>query len=360
MADISVNLPPNLPFDIAAVEEKYNFKISGVTNLAEKRKIYRLQTDKGNLVLKPVTYPSAEFEFIKDACNYLAAQGCRTAAVIPGVRGDFCFETAENGNFFIMNYLKGRSADFRDEEHIAAVAAALADLHRRSFGFHSAAFADRVKIGRFAAEAFAKIQSMQRWQMQLQKKAELCYFDYLYSGYAAKHINLGFAVLESLQKYYGGVSEKYRRKGCICHHDLANHNILLDKAGEDLQVGFVDFDYCIADVFVHDLASVLLRVGKANHYNSRLALSFWRQYEKQMPMGAEEKLLLWDYLRFPVDFWQMGLAFYEEIPAMQDVRGQKIRRGRLDRRLTEYMDNEEKKHIFLRELRSEILGSGIL
>ena len=39
----------------------------------------------------------------------------------------------------------------------------------------------------------------------------------------------------------------------FCHHDFAHHNLLIDKQGE---INVIDFDYCILDSHIHDLASL--------------------------------------------------------------------------------------------------------
>lgn len=45
----------------------------------------------------------------------------------------------------------------------------------------------------------------------------------------------------------------------FCHHDYANHNILIDSEN---QIYIIDFDYCMLDTKLHDLASILIRVMK--------------------------------------------------------------------------------------------------
>lgn len=45
----------------------------------------------------------------------------------------------------------------------------------------------------------------------------------------------------------------------FCHHDYAHHNILVDDKNE---LNIIDFDYCILDSHLHDLASLLIRAMK--------------------------------------------------------------------------------------------------
>lgn len=337
--------------DLSLIEKEYNLQISDFLLLSPKRKIYKLQTDKGNFVLKPLTFPVEEFSFINEACDYLFAQECNVCHIIKNIEGKLFLEDQNQEKYFLMNYVEGKSADFTDYEQIELIAGALADVHKKSKGFHCTLYQDRNKIGDFINNVNNKINDMEKWQRMLSEKNNLCYFDFLYMGYVAKYINDALRVYENLQDYYANIAEEYKNRGCICHHDLANHNIMI--AGEN--VGLVDFDYCISDIFVHDLASILLRLGKANFYDCNLPLKFLKTYIETLPLGKEEARLLWDYLCFPQGFWQLGLAFYEELSRIDDIKKQKVRRGRLDKRLTDYIDTEESRKRFLQELRAQIL-----
>lgn len=346
--------------DLSLIAEGYHLRIEDFLLLSAKgnRSIYRLRTDKGDFVLKPVSYPPEEFAFIAEACAHWLKAGCRVAAVIPTVDGAWTLEAADRGDgrFFLMPYLSGTAVDFRQEEQVLRIAEPLADLHRQGAGFQCRRYPDRCKIGRFPTIVEQKVADLRRWRRHLRQISQKCYFDFLYEGQIGEALAEAEEVARRLEIYYAPLAEEYRKRGCLCHHDLANHNILLDPRVESPRttVAFVDFDYCISDVFVHDLASILWRLGKSNTYQPSLALAFLRRYRKFLPLGEGERRLLRDYLCFPQEIWQMGLAFYEEVPQLVNEQLRRGRRGRLDRRLTEYVDLLEPRRRFLACLKEEI------
>ena len=348
--------------DLSVAEKLYNLRINDFLPLSSGGGIYKISTDRGNFVLKPKRFGDDEFRFIATACHYLAENDVAVADVVATADGRLWFEFADknadesaNREYFLMNYAEGRVADFTDAQQLRAVAEALAKLHDQSRGFYCSCFADRNKIGKFADYVNVKINDMKKWQRRLEQKEQLCYFDFLYLSHAESEIERSLAVAESLNGYYDPLAAEYESRGGICHHDLAHHNILLKPDGKGYQVAFVDFDYTIADIFVHDLASILLRIAKANGYNGEQPLIFLREYEKTMAIGERERRLLWDYLRFPQVFWQLGLSFYEEVPCLDDSNKKRTRRGRLDKRLTEYINSEVERGQFLEIMRGAVL-----
>ncbi len=57
-------------------------------------------------------------------------------------------------------------------------------------------------------------------------------------------------------EYYNLCKEK--EKIVFCHHDLAHHNILINKE----EVYFLDFDYAVIDLKVHDICNFINKAIK--------------------------------------------------------------------------------------------------
>ena len=133
--------------DLSLLEPQYCFRIEDFQLISANRKIYKLQTNKGTFVLKPVTFPQQEFSFIQKACKYLDSKNCNVSTILPDKNGNFTMEINDDDNckqaFFLMKYIPGKTADFKNPKHLCPIAAALADFHKNSFGFHSDVFADR-------------------------------------------------------------------------------------------------------------------------------------------------------------------------------------------------------------------------
>lgn len=340
--------------DLSVIERNFGLQVRDFSLLAGGSGIYKVCADTGDFVLKPKRFPDGEFTFIAEASRHLREQGALVATVVRDESGRL-WQEIQGQEYFLMDFLPGRAADFGRRRQLSAVADALAELHLAGSGFHSDSFADRNKAGGFLNVVYVKINDLKKWQRCLHGKEQMGYFDFLYRNYVEPALAASYETAESLREYYDGLAAIYAERGCLCHHDLAHHNIMVQQGESGRQVGFVDFDYCIADIFVHDLASILLRIAKANDYRAELPLRFLRRYEQRLPLGDSERRLLWDYLHFPQDFWQLGLAYYEETPQLTDSKAAAARRRRLERRLTAYVDSLERRREFLQLMRGVVL-----
>lgn len=95
----------------------------------------------------------------------------------------------------------------------------------------------------------------------------------------------------------------------FCHHDYANHNILIDSEN---QIYIIDFDYCMLDTKLHDLASILIRVMKNGKWDLKSAELILNSYRKESYIDKESIPIIAAFMEFPQDYWQIGIQHYWE------------------------------------------------
>ena len=128
------------------------------------------------------------------------------------------------------------------------------------------------------------------------------------------------------------------KKRGFCHHDFAHHNILIDK---DQQINIIDFDYCILDTHIHDLASLLIRAMKDGKWSDKTGDLIINSYQETLEVTDEELKIMKYFIMFPQSFWQIGLQYYwEQQPWNEEVFINKIIR---------YLEDVEYREIFLDE-----------
>ncbi len=92
----------------------------------------------------------------------------------------------------------------------------------------------------------------------------------------------------------------------ICHHDLAYHNILINND----EVYFIDFDYSVVDLRIHDLCNYIDKVVKGFAYNFQKAKDIIDEYSGISELDKREIEVLYGMLYFPEEFYSISKDYY--------------------------------------------------
>lgn len=281
--------------------DKYDLKVE---NLNPVRNVYILATDKGNKILKKIDYSVDEIEFINSILKYIKKKFSRIMDFMENNDGKIY--TQFNGKIYcIMDLVEGRECDYNNPYDIILASKALGELHRASEGFKTNY--ECKKLNGKAINNFMK------------KKQELKIF----SKIAQVHENkteFDMIFLENLDYYVAQVDNSinyldksfyYKLSGeedkiAICHHDLAHHNIII----KDLEAYFVDFDYSMVDLKVHDLCNFINKVEKSFNYDIGKAEMILSSYKMENTLDFREIQVLYGLLLFPEDFYQLSRDYY--------------------------------------------------
>lgn len=177
------------------------------------------------------------------------------------------------------------------------------------------------------------------FKKRIYQKAYKSEFDEVYLRAIDEELERGKKAIEELKvNNYIGIMENEVLKRGFCHHDYANHNVLIDKNGE---LNIIDFDYCLLDTHIHDLASLLIRCMKDGNWSNDKAQLVLNSYSKTHSLYEEELKLIKGFIRFPQGFWQIGLQYYwEQQPWGEEFLLNKINKYLKDRNEREkFVDN---------------------
>jgi len=234
--------------------KRFNLEVEDVIPV---RKVYILVTDKGDKVLKKLDYDVEELEFINAAMEHLKKNDFNRILNFVETK-DGTVYTQWNGEIYcVMNLIEGRECEFSNPIDVSIASLALGQLHLASYGFKSELkyknncykLIDKFNNKLEKLEFFKKMASLFQNKNQFDKLF-LENVDY-YIGQIKNSISL----LEKSQ-YYSLCYES--NKIALCHHDLAHHNILINNE----EAYFIDFDYCLMDLKVHDLCNFINKVIK--------------------------------------------------------------------------------------------------
>ena len=282
------------------------------------RKVWRLETNKGVYCLKRSILNSEDRLFVETALRYLWSQGFRAIVPsLPSIAGACAIEH-NGGSFMLYRWVESREADFGDTADLTLAVKLLTDLHTASRGFIPySGNPSRVRWGLWPQILNARRAQLAEFGERAAALAGKSMFCTRYAHLLPYYYAEAKRALDLLSILpYRDLCRREAGERIICHHDFSARNILI---GADGGAVLVDFDYCLTDLRLHDLANFVLRLLRHDRWRPETAASVLEIYGGNRPLDHDELAVLYPFLLWPQDFWQIGLQFFqEELPWSQE------------------------------------------
>ncbi|MEG2149493.1 MAG: CotS family spore coat protein [Clostridiales bacterium] len=272
----------------------------------KSEKIWEINAQEGSFILKALPYPKEETDFIIGAMKHLQAENfTHFNAVLPTLNHKDTL--AHSGQFFFLTKtIEGREASFINEEDAPNLGEFLAHFHKATRGYHpQAPYPGRIKWGNWDKMIENKKTDLIKFQETSPKKGDFNRIFRRFVPYYLEEANIAQDYFKTTE--YMEICREEEKSGGFCHHDLAHHNFIINETPN-----LIDFDYVLADIRCHDIANILCKILKMNHWDIKIAFATLVAYDKASALKKAEIPILKAMLRFPQDFWQCGFARYEE------------------------------------------------
>lgn len=282
-----------------------------VLDVKPVRGVFRIETPRGPRCLKKVDYGVGDLLFINSAMEHLVGNGFPRVARFHPNRDGQPFTAVGNRLFVLADWIDGRECDYDLPADLDLASRTLAELHLASRGFTPPPEArNRAEWGRWPEKFWSRCVDLQAMKMTISRRRRKTRFDREFERWIDYHYRHGLKSLEILERSpYAKVTERGKAEKSFCHHDYAHHNVILNEAG---LAHLIDFDYCIADIRSHDLASLIQRNMKGYGWDFNVARFILDSYSSVSPVSPDELIVMLAFFWFPQDFWQVGLQFYVE------------------------------------------------
>ena len=295
------------------------------------KNVYKITTKDGTYCLKVVRYDFGHFLFILGAIKHLQNNGFKSILEIIKTIDDEEFIAIDGGYAYLTEWIEARQCSYSNPLDLVIAASKLAELHKKSEGF-TLTYGMNPRIGwlRWIEIFETRIKEIESFKEIIFRKGKLTDFDKLYLEIMDGEIDKAASSIYNLRNsnYFNRMKKELPKNG-FCHHDYANHNVLIEKDGK---VIIIDFDFCILDTSLHDLGSLLIRKmknGKWHLDNARLILD---SYTAVNPIERSDIKILSGFIEFPQDYWQVGIQYYfEKQPWEEDFFMHKLLRVEEDR-----------------------------
>lgn len=280
--------------------DKFDFLVE---DAAPVRSVYILTTNEGMKILKKIDYSLEELLFIYESLNKVRESYPYVINYRMSIDKKPYVEY-DGGIYVVLELINGRECIYENPIDMKLASLALAELHLAGSNINTSC-KTRSNLGKMPDKVRNKIRDMKKYKKVAGMHVNKNTFDSSYLEYADYYISYGLKSYEYLvNSSYKSLCETGHT---LCHHDLAHHNILIDS---DNKVYFLDFDYSIIDLPYHDISNIITKAIKHNGWNIDTANLIMENYIKIKPMSKEEIEVLYGYLLFPQDFYDIATSYY--------------------------------------------------
>lgn len=291
-----------------AVQGAYGLQI----NFIEKIKnVYKIYTEDSQFCLKIIRYDFGHFLFILSAIKHLQNNGFRNIPKVIKTGKGMEYINIQGNYAYLTKWVTSRECNYDNPVDILIASSKLAELHKKSRGFELTQMMNP-RVGWFKwIETFkTRKNEILDFKKRIYKKEKRTEFDDIYLSMMEEELARSEEAIKNLveSQYLDVMNKEITSKG-FCHHDYANHNVLIDTVGE---VNIIDFDYCMLDTHLHDLASLLIRRMKNGKWSVGNALFIIEAYSVINTVKKEDIPIMAAFMEFSQDYWQVGIQYYWE------------------------------------------------
>lgn len=290
------------------IENDYGYKIEGIEKI---KNAYKIRTDIGNMCFKACKYDLKQFDFIIQVILHLHNRGYESVVPIKETQNGSKYVKYKSGYGFLCDWLDSREANFDNSIELKACIESLGKLHLASMGFeYKINSSIRNQYGKWVNKFKKRCEELLYFIAIARDKKKHTEFDHLYIKYFEKHYKQGLKAIRDLETTeYITISQKHKQQAGFCHHDTANHNFLITP---EFKIYLIDFDYCIFDTYLHDLGSLIIRNLKHGNWRMEKMDYILNIYNQIIQINKEDLKVIFCFMEFPQDFWQIGLQYYVE------------------------------------------------
>lgn len=325
--------------------EGFGLKVDDIMPI---RSVYMLYTDKGIKVLKKLIYGIDDLMFINNMMDYVMHNGFEN--VVPFLKacdGNYYIEK-DDGIYVVIDLIEGREADYQNPIDLSMVSKALCRFHNASRGIKD--------VPRHRNNLYTWVPSFEKRAEELLKFKEVADlheiktgFDKLFLDYAERYYEDAVKSIKLLKSSdYYKLCDTVNETKNICHHDLAYHNTIIDI---NSNVYFVDFDYCILDLRIHDIANLLVKSIKNCGWDVEKASGIIRDYSFIDALDDSELDVLYDFLIFPQEFYEISRSYYMRTKKWDEDEFQ----SKLENKVSYFSDREN----FMKEFKNICCKKGM-
>ena len=263
-------------------------------------------TDRGSLLLKPVTFSEKKVPLLMSLCEHLEQNGhfCVDTPMLTK-EGTGLSTYPGGGRYLLKKWFSGRECDVKREADLLAAVRNLACLHREMY------WKDKEHMpsnGRDLREEYrCHNRELKKVREFIRKKTSKGDFELLYLKCFEEMFSLAKQAYEDLLKSsYEELYQKSLEEKRLVHGDYNYHNILFLTD----QIATTNFEHFHMDVQMADFYYFFRKVMEKHQWDPVLGMRLLQEYDRVRGLQKEELEYLAIRLRYPEKFWKIANSYY--------------------------------------------------
>lgn len=294
--------------------EKYDLN---VIRTYKGRQSIICETDKGLKLIKELNCHSQKIEFQSQVKSLLVnSEFYHIDCFVPNMDGEIITRDKDETSYIMKEWFDGREIDVKNRNEILLAVKILAMIHGKMV-FGNSEITQNHKCEDLTLE-FEKhnkeLKKVKNFIREKNKKTdyEICLL-HVFEMFREDGIK---AYNRLLISRYNELKEDAAKRGCVCHGDYNQHNVLITKGFPVI----TNFDKCKAGVQVGDLYNFMRKILEKNNWDMELGKSMLHTYHEIRPLSdAEMENLLIRFI-YPEKFWKIVNYYYNSNKAWTPVK----------------------------------------
>lgn len=286
----------------------FNLKVEDLIPL---RSVYILITDKGKKILKKIEN-TEDMNFITTSLDYIRDGYSDILTFVKAGDGNY-YVKWKDGIYCVMELIEGRECCCSNPLDVVVASKALAKYHKSSLGIVNHLIDSNIEVlknnlGNFPEKFIRAKKDLLEIKSRVENYGFKNTFDTLFLDTINDQILYIDKSIEVLNNScYEELCED-ENKIVFCHNDLAHHNIILAEE----KAYFIDFEYSLIDIRVHDICNFLIKSIKNYGYDFDKSKEILKAYNSVWAIEEDELEVLYSLMLFPNDYYNLVYNYYNK------------------------------------------------
>lgn len=294
--------------------EKYDLN---VIRTYKGRQSIICETDKGLKLIKELNCHSQKIEFQSQVKSLLKnSEVYHIDYFVQNIDGEIITKDKDETFYIMKEWFDGREIDVRNRNEILLAVKILAMIHCKMV-FGNSDITQNHRYEDLMIEFDKHNKELKKVRNFIRDKNKKTDYEICFTNVFEMFRVDGLMAVERLQaSKYNELRDDAINKGCVCHGDYNQHNILITKG----LPAITNFDKCRVGVQIGDLYHFMRKILEKNNWDINLGKAMIHTYNEIRVLNDDEVENLLIRFIYPEKFWKIANHYYNSNKAWTPIK----------------------------------------